>query len=218
MKKSGRHIQRAMEIMKNQSFGTPTELITDEKNMLGKIRFIVEVPFGVDFTIQSVRNLKPMKFSYKRTVRKKDHLEQEGVLLYSFKDVSESDKHLSNEERNMKMAHYFAIRQAWEYCQSETHEMEFPEQFFFSAEWKESTIRIIEISCRLIDGNMSKLAYSLEIVENGHFQKIEAQQSGKDIDLYCSLNACIWEDPKIAELYHKLSVANVHYPDREGGD
>ena len=217
MNKSRRHIQRAMEIMKNKSFGTPTVLITDEKSMLDQITFIVEVPIGIEFTLQSVQNLSPMKFSYKRAVKKGDHLEQEVVNLYGFKDLSESDKRLSNEERNMKMARYFAIRQAWEYCQIQTHEMQFPKQLFFVAEWKQSEIPIIEISCKLIAGNVSKLAYSLEIVEDdGHFLKIEAQQSGRDIDLYCSLNACIWGDSARSELYHKLTAENAHHPDTEG--
>ena len=218
MNKSRRHIQRAMEIMKNQSFGTPTVLITDEKSMLDQITFSVETD-EIDLTIQSVQDLSPMRFRYRRSVSKGDHMEEVVVLLHGFEEVvsaNASDRHLSNEERNMKMARYLAIRQAWEYCQNETHEIDFQKQFQFFAHWKDSGIPIIEISCKLVGGNVEKLAYSLEIKEGDHLSKVEAPLSGKHTDMHCSLNACIWRDPEKYKHYYKLTAKNAHHTDAEG--
>ena len=92
-KKSVAEIPKAMKIM-NRSFGTPTNLITNEEAMLKNMKLTAVLQGGLTIVVR-FKDLPLMKFKYKN----KNGYEE---VLQGFEDVDESEqKRLSNKQRLM---------------------------------------------------------------------------------------------------------------------
>lgn len=198
------HVQRAMQLL-NQSFGAPSDLIANENDMLKQLSFNV-VLHEYDFTVPGVPNLAPMKF------RLKCHRSGSGPYIQDLQLPNEDSgaSGTSGEtiaQRNANLALYCSVRQAWEYCEMQTHELQFPTHFWFAPAWKDSRETITLIRCKL--DTTGQLAYTL-LANHGNSQcQVEAldiQDESKD--MYCKLNACIWEGEKYNK-YRSLTAKNI---------